>query len=217
MLHNLKNRLSGHAIPWTWIGAVAIAMPLAASPIAFAQGQSASAGGSGHSTLTEEFGCIDVWNDAPPQNGPTCDEVDGVATLRIRSDHSFTIQAMADGFEPGHAVTLWVFDGTGAGGFAAGGLAGGKGQVAFSSNNCIHPEDPGPVNNGFVPGNAPECDLVDLAAENTAPDFFGEDWVGGLNVFLLDHGPWTPGNMEARWTTQGLFFTNASATFDLED
>lgn len=175
-------------------------------------------------TRTVELGSMPFWTDNP-SFGPTHDQISGTASVTVMSNMSFTFQIEASGFQPDHSVTLWVFDGSGAGGgFADSGLVGDNGKIFFTGTNCIYPD-------AFVPGQPPACDMIDLVASNTAADFFAtlegvdedfaavlaEGWVQGLNFFLLDHGEWEPGEMESLWTNEGLFFVNSTALFDFSD
>jgi len=173
---------------------------------------------------TVELGAMPFWTDSP-SFGPTHEQINGTASVTVMTNMTFTFQIEASGFEPGHSVTLWVFDGSGAaGGFADSGLVGENGKIFFTGTNCVHPV-------AFVPGQPPSCDMIDLTAPNTAADFFvtlegvdedfaavlSEGWVQGLNFFLLDHGEWEPGKMESLWTDEGLFFVNTTALFDFSD
>ncbi len=175
-------------------------------------------------TRNVELGSMPFWTDNP-SFGPTHDQINGTASVTVMSNMSFTFEIEASGFDPGHSVTLWVFDGSGAaGGFADSGLVGDNGKIFFTGTNCIYPV-------AFVPGQPPACDLIDIEAPNTAVDFFAtldgvdedfaavlaEGWEQGLNFFLLDHGEWEPGKMESLWTDEGLFFVNSTALFDFSD
>jgi len=113
----------------------------------------------------------------------------GQIVLNRRSNGTFSWRLKAEGATPGNAYTLWIgnFNGDGTGndgGHGSGGLVGGSGKITAAGNHCLHqldPADPTGSTGGFVPGTAPNCNLVDTSG----PIFF----------FLLDHGPWTPGDV----------------------
>lgn len=112
---------------------------------------------------------------------------------------------------PGHSITLWAFDGTFASGWVAGGLVGGNGEISFSTNNCIYVTT-GQFDEflGREPGGDRRCDEMNLSA--TFPEFLPP----GLMLFLLDHGEWTPGDMQAIWTWEDIVVFNTGAWFMLE-
>ncbi|MFU8832044.1 MAG: hypothetical protein ACNA7J_07800 [Wenzhouxiangella sp.] len=150
-----------------------------------------------------------------PWTGSNCTEINGYANLAVRSDESFTVQFVAGGLAPGNAVTLWAFDATFAGGFLAGGVVGGSGTVNLAGNNCIYimePDEDGFMapDVGFEPGGDRACDKINLGA--SLPQFLPP----GLNLWLLDHGPWTPGDTAAIWTWEGLPGGNTAAWFILD-
>lgn len=145
-----------------------------------------------------------------PVFGPSCTEITGYANLAVRSDTAFTVRVTAGGFTPGHAVTLWAADARFVGGFMASGIVSGSGEVNLAGNNCIYAGDLATdPNAGFEPGGNRQCDLLDLGV---GPAVLPP----GLNVWLVDHGLWSPGDMAALWTTQGLP-GNTAALFDLSE
>ena len=142
-----------------------------------------------------------------PEFGPVCTDITGYAKLNVRSDHEFNVQFVAAGLQPGHSVTLWAVDATFSGGFMASALVGGSGKVTLNGNSCVYAMTPSP-DTGFSPGGDRRCDLIDLGAQGDLPT--------GLSLFLVDHGPWTPGDMAPRWTLQGIVGANTSAFFILD-
>lgn len=136
-----------------------------------------------------------------PEFGPKCTDITGYANLKVHANKNFNVQFVASGLYPGHSVTLWAFDANFNGGFMANGLVGASGKVTLNGNNCIY------VLPGFSPGGDRRCDLIDLGAQGDLPT--------GLSLFLVDHGVWTPGDMAARWTLQGIVGANSSALFIL--
>lgn len=139
-----------------------------------------------------------------PEYGPNCDQITGSANLKVHSGNKFNVQFVASGLYPGHSVTLWAFDATFSGGFMASALVGGSGKVTLNGTNCIYPMD-----TGFSPGGGNRsCDLINLSAQGDLPT--------GLSLFLVDHGPWTPGDMAARWTLEGINGANSAALFILD-
>ena len=141
--------------------------------------------------------------------------ITGTATLRIRSDQSFTLQVNADGYDPFDSITLWAYDSTlmialvegvnselVRGGFSSSVLAGGNGRVNLAANNCFHKP-------WFVPGTAPLCDTFHLSNDVDLVNLtFGTDVSRFFSIFLVDHGEWSPGDMQTRWTFDS---TQASA------
>ncbi len=138
---------------------------------------------------------------------------EGTAVLKVHSNHSFNLSVDARNLDPGHAITLWAFDGAAAGGRVASGIVGGNGEITLAGNNCIDAAVFASGDIGKDPGTPQSCDLIDLSV---GPPLFA-DWVSGLNVFLVDHGLWEPGDLEARWTTDGFIQTHGAFLFDLTD
>ncbi len=171
---------------------------------------SAHAGGPGVEFHKVPLGCAMV--PPVPEFGPNCNEITGYATLKVGPNDSFKVQFVADGLYPGHAVTLWAFDSTFAGGFLAGGIVGGSGKINLAGNNCVYSmaDDQGnvAVDAGFAPGGDRRCDLIDLSVSGAFPP--------GMSLWLIDHGVWTPGDMAARWTWEGIPGANTAALFILD-
>jgi hypothetical protein len=147
------------------------------------------------------------------------------ADLTVESSTSFTLRVTAQDLTPGHAITIWAFDGTGvAGGLVTSGVVGNNGRLTVGGDNCIGAAQ---TENGLGvnPGTPPACALLDLSAPKPEdleatftgfglPDTADDDWVSGLNIFLLDHGAWE-GNAAALQTTEGQVQTHGAFRFDL--
>lgn len=178
MLHNLKHMIFGQAV--LWLGAVAIVLPLGASQSAFAQGQ----GNGNTSTEIEKLWDLGGLPDAG-----------GTVTLHRRpGNNTMSWELRASELAVGHAYTVWVgnFDDPALtnGGWGAGGLVGGGGQVIAASNHCVWPLVTF-TDGGFQPGTSPDCDKIDVEA--------------GISFFLIDHEDWKPGDMMERWDPDGGF------------
>jgi len=154
--------------------------------------------------------------------------VDGTVTLTRRANGTFNWKLEVSGMEPGGAYTLWLLNGAGMhgdedyflanelGGRATGGLVTGQGSINAAGNHCVNPlilaedengdivfdENGDPVFEvfGFEPGVPPSCDLIDMEGSH-------------ITFVLLEKGPWTPGDMEARWLAD--FVPLLWATFEL--
>ncbi len=140
----------------------------------------------------------DLMQFAPPIAG-----AEGTVTVTRRANGSFSWGLTATGLAPGHAYTVWVgnfargADPNEDGGHGAGGLVGGSGAITAAGNHCVRPLEVGGggFSGGFEPGTAPDCGFVDASLP--------------FVLFLIDHGPWEPGNQSAFRTPIGGGFVGA--------
>lgn len=157
-------------------------------------------------TLPMEFDPAEfVGSPFEPFVGPI-EGAEAYATVTRKTNGTLHWNVTASGMEEGHAYTVWLLNGDSPespdGGHAGDGLVGGNGGLNASGNHCVSElkiTADFPEGFGFEPGiSTPNCDIIDGA--------------GTLTIVLIDHGPWTPGDMFHRW--KPLAFDFLWATFE---